>query len=708
MVEASGERAVAIGGSARNVATGDHVTQVDTQIGHVDTQIGHATVLPAEAFKPVGALGERLVRLPAATRLFVGRERELALLDEALGATRVVAVHGLGGIGKSTLVAHWIRESAADTNPVWWITADSPTAIDAGLTGLAMAMQPELVDVLPPKALRERALQWLATHDGWLLVLDNVSDPAHVEPLRERVPGGHFVITSRRATGWHGTATGVDLDVLDTAHAVELFGRICPTGGTGVPDLVAELGNLPLAVEQAAAFCRETGTSAERYLEMLAAYPADMFAASAEGGDPERTVARVWRVTLDRLEEGDLSAVVLLSVLAWFAPDAIPRRALEASAQPLVLARGLGRLAAHSMISVQGDTIAVHRLVQAVVRTPGGEADTAAAEFIDLARNQAIRLLLVALPEDYEDVASWPVWRSLLPHVQALAARVAPDEDTDELGRLVNGAGMFLYGQQDMRGAVRLLERARDIAVRFLGPENISALAVASNLGLAYAAAGDPGHAISLMRQVREAGARVLGEGSPEFAVLLGNVGSVHYAADDLDTAIDLHARSVELLRNTVGRDDPRTFRSRGNLLNDLIAAGQGAQAVRVMEEYLEDAVRRYGEDHPATLNARNNLAGAYMAAGEFERAVELLRRNVAERERMLGRDHPQTSLSLNNLGGAYRTAGRLSEAISVYERALEGYARSLGENHPYTRRVRDNLSEAHEAVRRHENAPPE
>src|SRR5687768_599324 len=100
MAEASGERAVAAGGDVRNVATGDHVQQIE-----------RATVLPAQAFAPVGELGKRLVKLPLATRLFVGREREIGLLE---GASGVLCVHGLGGIGKSTLVAKWARDAAAE------------------------------------------------------------------------------------------------------------------------------------------------------------------------------------------------------------------------------------------------------------------------------------------------------------------------------------------------------------------------------------------------------------------------------------------------------------------------------------------------------------------------------------------------------------------------------------------------------------------
>jgi hypothetical protein len=137
--------------------------------------------------------------------LFVGRAGELARLDAALagpGGVMVQAVHGLGGIGKSTLAAHWAAVHASDHTLTWWITAATPADIDAGLAALAVALQPAMSGVLPLEALREGAVQWLAAHQGWLLILDNVTDPADVAPLLARAPGGRYLITSRRATGW--------------------------------------------------------------------------------------------------------------------------------------------------------------------------------------------------------------------------------------------------------------------------------------------------------------------------------------------------------------------------------------------------------------------------------------------------------------------------------------------------------------------------
>ncbi len=95
-----------------------------------------------------------------------------------------------------------------------------------------------------------------------------------------------------------------------------------------------------------------------------------MFGSAAAAGDPERTIARIWRVTLDRLADDPLAGEIL-RIVAWFASDPIPRALLNALAEPPDLHRAIGRLAAYSMLTAGGDmTITVHRLVQAVARTP--------------------------------------------------------------------------------------------------------------------------------------------------------------------------------------------------------------------------------------------------------------------------------------------------------------------------------------------------
>lgn len=181
-------------------------------------QVINETVLPEAALRRVIEVtaSPRLVYLPRHTRTFVGRSDELATLEEALhGGVRWWWPRCTAWAGSASprwpRNTRWRRpqdvvqqgDAAGGLNPVWWITADSDDAVQAGLAGLALALQPELATVLPMKALVERATAWLAAHVGWLLVLDNVVDVAGVRPLLERTLTGQVLVTSRLGEGWH-------------------------------------------------------------------------------------------------------------------------------------------------------------------------------------------------------------------------------------------------------------------------------------------------------------------------------------------------------------------------------------------------------------------------------------------------------------------------------------------------------------------------
>ncbi|WP_416904456.1 NB-ARC domain-containing protein [Micromonospora echinospora] len=318
-----GPGSIVVGGDITGIAsTGDHAT--NTQ--NVTVLSAEALVAPEGVPAPAG-----LVNLPVRRRLFVGREDALGWLDSVArdpGVVVVQAVHGLGGIGKSTLVAQWAATHRDDYRPIWWITADSPAALDAGLVALTVALRPGLGAVLPSSALQEWAVRWLGCHDGWLLILDNVTDPGHITDLLARLPHGRILVTSRRATGWPDIVTPLRLDVLEPQQAVDLLTGIVsradavidPADAAGV---CAELGYLPLAVEQAGAYLAETGVTAGDYLRLLAQHPADMYRDGGEGRASERTVARVWQVTLDALADDPLPGR-LLRALAWYAPEVIP------------------------------------------------------------------------------------------------------------------------------------------------------------------------------------------------------------------------------------------------------------------------------------------------------------------------------------------------------------------------------------------------
>jgi tetratricopeptide (TPR) repeat protein len=673
-----------------------------TQIG---TQVNYQPPLPEQAFRPWAELaapaGLSNVLQPG---LFVGRSHELARLDAALaGPDRVVvqAVHGLGGVGKSMLAARWAVGHAGDFILTWWITAATPAEIDAGLAGLAVALQPALTGVLPLEALREGAVQWLASHSGWLVILDNVNDPADVAALLARAPVGRYLITSRRASGWHGTAVPVRLDVLDPAEAQDLLASILNPDQTeeadGAAQLCAELGFLPLAIEQAGAYLAQADATPREYLDLLARYPAAMYQAAPEGGDAARTIARIWHVTLDRLADDPLTGQVL-GIVAWYAPDTIPRTLLDGLADPPAVLQAVGRLAAYSMLTADTGTLAIHRLVQAVTRTPDPDDPHRDPLAIDAARDQATRQLAGALPS-WQDPAGWPRWRMLLPHIDALASHAPLDTDTDTTAHLLNQAGLFLNGQGQPSRAVGYLQRAVAGYVRVLGVDHPSTLTSRNNLARAYHEAGDLGRAIPLLEQTRADSERVLGADHPHALGSRTNLASAYHDAGDLGRAIPLFEQNLADSERVLGADHPHTLISRNNLAGAYHEAGDLGRAIPLLEQTLADQLRVLGADHPHTLGSRTNLASAYQAAGDPGRAIPLFEQNLADRQRVLGADHPSTLGSRNNLAGAYHEAGDLGRAIPLFEQALVGRLRVLGADHPDTLGSRNNLAGAyHEA----------
>ena len=219
--------------------------------------------------------------------MFVGRDSALGRLRAALNdeASAVVtqAVYGLGGVGKSELALHHATACRGDYPVIWWITAEDAAQIETGLAALAARLCREIATTVTTGEAAQWAVGWLQAHPGWLLILDNVNEPDEAEPLLGLLTGGHVLITTRRDTGWDRIADPIRLDVLDPGPAAELLTNRTRYVGQADEDaagsIAAELGYLPLALDQAAAYIGQTHISLTEYVRRLREHPADMYAA---------------------------------------------------------------------------------------------------------------------------------------------------------------------------------------------------------------------------------------------------------------------------------------------------------------------------------------------------------------------------------------------------------------------------------------------
>ncbi|MFD4114321.1 tetratricopeptide repeat protein, partial [Streptomyces niveus] len=535
---AGGERSTALDRNSGVLATGD------------GTRIEQRTlVLPPDALKP--ALTEDtlagLHNLPHFdSAVFEGRDNALrALADLPSTGTGIVAqsVNGMGGVGKSTLVLHHAREHVASgRGPVWWIPSESPEEVTAGLAELAVALNPVHV-AMPLDEAAGWAVSWLQGRSDWLVVLDNVEDLTPLQPLLGRLSTGQVLISTRRDLRNRGIGTVLTLDTLhpDASLTVlrDLTGRRSDADTQHLRDLASELGHLPLGLQQAGAYLAHTRTSPQDYLGRLREDPATLLATTPPGDPHQRTIARLWSVTLTTLQNTDPNAVTLLQILAYLAPTPLPRNVLD-TALPArqEVDQALGLLAAYSMITLTDTTVTVHRLLQAVLRATAPPAPPlekprrllpfrrrSTPRSLPHASDTAVAVLLSAAQrENPLEVGCWPYWQELLPHVLVISDGHSTDISGNELTQLLGSTGNFLRSRGQARQALPLEQRALAITEAALGPEHPDTAVPLGNLARTLSELGRYEEALLLEQRALAITEAALGPDHPTTAIPLGNL----------------------------------------------------------------------------------------------------------------------------------------------------------------------------------------
>jgi hypothetical protein len=633
--------------------------------------------------------------VPARNPGFTGREELLAAVRAALvsgGRAAVQALHGWGGVGKTQLAAEYAHRFADHYEVVWWIAAERAGLIGEQVAALAGALGCAGPGAVLAEARRAVAAE-LRERGRWLLVFDNAEDPPDIAGW---LPGGagHVLITSR-AGGWEELAVPVQVDVLDRAESVTLLiGRVPGLSGAEADRVAAALGDLPLALAQAAGYMTGTGTTAVEYLELLAGRAGQVLDLGQPLSHP-RSLSAVTQLAFDHLAAGDPAAAGLVGVCAFLAPEPVPagwfpRAAADlpgpldaAAGDPVAWGRVLGRIRAQALARLDERGLVMHRLTQAIVRglLPTDEAAAArAAAYAVLAANH---------PGDGELPSTWPGWALLLPHLLA-----ADPDATAALSGLTYDAVWYLIHRGDARDGYDLVCRLHQRRLDRLGPDDPGTLAAASTVAVILLEMGRYGKARELGEDTLARYRRVLGEDHPSTLASASNLAEDLHALGEYQAARELDLDTVARSRRVLGQDHSDTLASASNLAADLYELGEYQAARELDEDTLARRRRVLGQDHPSTLTSASNLAENLRALGEYQAARELNQDTLARRRRVLGQDHPSTLTSASNLAENLAALGEYQAARELNQDTLARRRRVLGQDHPRTLISASNLAE--------------
>lgn len=652
---------------------------------------------------------------------FTDREQPLAALYATLNTTttrqtQIVALNGLGGIGKTQVALAYIHHYAPRYQYLLWLHASSyaifSTEVSTLVDQLALPHEEQNDEQQNFTVIRN----WLQRQTSWLLVLDAIDDMQLVNLIVPLNSSGHVLLTTRAQT-IEIQAHTLPIAHMETEDSVLFLLRRASmlsaqdSSLQNVPantlhtatTLVRKMGGLPLALDQAGAYLEETGCGLPTYLKLYSQDLSRITLLNRRGHraeiHPDSALITI-TLAIDAVSKEQSTNLELLRLLAFLQPDTIPTELLEQGASevkqplqalmadPLRLYEALADLHKFSLLSHCADTttLTIHRVVQDILLS------TLTFEQRRQWVSQVVGMVNHVFPDGYFD--TWVECERLLLQAQHCATLIDTYQLTlDVTPRLLQRLGSYCYQRAYYSEAETYLRQALHLYEQIRQADTAEAAQAINTLGRLKQRQALYQEAETFYRRALALREQLFGPQHSATAESLHNLAALYGEQGQYQQAEQLYLRVLALDNDAGYAETSETAKTLNNLGLVYYQQSTYAQAETMYLHALAIYERTLAPDDPDLAYTYNGLGSVYEQREDYQQAAQYYQRALAIRKATLGDDHPETARSLNKLANIYETQKNYQQAQALYQQALQIAEHALGAEHPDVALLLNNLA---------------
>lgn len=633
--------------------------------------------------------------VPPRNPTFTNRDEAMDLMRTILagnapedrGGLRSCALHGLGGIGKTSLAVEYAHRFRKDYRLIWWVRAEHATSIADDLVRLLVALTGETnfeqADAFP------RLWNELAGKEPWLIVYDNAKDPTALRELWPSGGTGDVIVTSRTDTWAELVDEAITVEVFSRDDAVTLLrARTQDDDEPSAAEVADRLGRLPLALVQAAAYVTQTRTTFERYARLMTEQMGDVLATTPPS-DYNVPVAITWSMSIAEANAQARGARELLIFWSFLASEQIPRDMTSSCASnlpdplPEIATNrvrydlAIAALTHYSLLTASPSYLLVHRLVQLTVRLGLPEAEQRAWATI------AVRVLSHLFPRNPRDRETWEVCARLTPHVLVASAHATQLGSDEPIGDLLMRAGIYNMARDFLHPAADLLRMAVLDYERAEGAESLIVAVACGELAHVLHRQAKLVEELAVSERAIRIRERLNGTEDPGLVEPLKQLGTTFLELSRLNEATDAYQRALSLVESAQGDDTRNALPILDSLAWLNWRKGNYRTALHLGQRQLRIDVSTGSPDLHTTASIHHGLGTFHHAMGELDAAIQHQSQSVNMYAVGDGPESYETLKREEALAWHLVEHGETTRAIELVDHALRGLSRIHGDDHP-------------------------